>query len=92
LKLNLIKINQKLIENGFFERFPRVVTLIPSKVKSFYKERMLTENSFAFLKEVKETKALFREEGVSERIINDVPKLIKRVNRIRPALDRLAKC
>lgn len=88
MKLNLIKFK---IENGIFERFPRVVTLIPSKVKNFYKERMMTENSFAFLKEVKETKALFREEGFSERIINDVPLVIEEFNNAKRILDRLAK-
>lgn len=92
MKVNLTKINRRIIENGFLERYPRVVTLIPSKAKSFYKRKLITEDDLAFLKEVKETKALFREEGFSKRIINGVPKLIKRVERIRPALDRLAKC
>ena len=92
MKLNLTNINHKLIENGFFERFPIVITLVPSKVKSFYKRKLITEEDLVFFKEIKETKALFKEEGFPERIINGVPELIKRVNRIRPALDRLAKC
>lgn len=91
MKFNFKNFNHKLIENGFFERFP-LVTLVPSKVKSFYKRKWFTKDDLVFYTDVKETKALFKEEGFPERIVNSVPKLIKRVDRIRPALDRLAKC
>ncbi len=90
MKLNLAKFNHKLIENGFFERFP-LVNLVPSKVKSFYKRKLFTEDDSVFYKDIKETKALFREEGFSKRIINDVPLVIGEFNRAKSILDRLAK-
>lgn len=92
MKLNLTKFNQKIIENCFFQRVPKVVFLVPSKVEGFYKRKQVRKKDLTFYKEVKETKALFREEGFSERIINSVPELIKTFNRSKPVLDRLAKC
>ena len=91
MKLNLTNFNHKLIENGFFERFPIVVSLVPSKVKSFYKRKLFTEDDLVFFKEIKETKALFRKEGFPKRIINDVPLIIEEFNNAKSILEQLAK-
>ena len=90
MKFNLPYFNHKLIENGFFERF-HIGTFVPSKVKSFYKRKWFTEDDLVFYEDVKETKALFREEGFSARIINDVPLIIEEFNRAKSILNRLAK-
>jgi len=84
MKLNFKKLN------GFYQRFPRGIMFIPSKVKNLSKRKQIRKEDLTFFKEVKETKALFREEGFPERIINNVPSLIKRYHRIKPTLDRLA--
>ena len=85
MKLNFKKLN------GFYQRFPRVTTFIPSKVKNLYKRQQIRKEDLAFFKKVKETKALLREEGFPEKSLNIVPSFMAEVNRIKPILDRLAK-
>lgn len=87
MKLNLTKLNERILDIC-----PKVfVTHFPSKAKSLYKRILLTVNGYPFSKEVRETQALFREEGFPERIIKDVPLLIEEFNKAKPVLDRLAK-
>ncbi|HEC38109.1 MAG TPA: hypothetical protein ENI29_07725 [bacterium] len=90
MKRTITKFNHKFIENGFFERFP-LVNLVPSKVKSYYKRKLFVKEDRVFYKDIKETMALFREEGFSKRIIKDVPLIIGEFNKAKPVLDRLAK-
>ncbi|MBA7526073.1 hypothetical protein ES705_18233 [subsurface metagenome] len=77
----------KVMRSDFTKRVPKEVISLPSKLINFHKKRKV---DLVFLKEVKEITALFRTEGFPERIINNIPKLIRRVDRIKPILDRLA--
>lgn len=87
MKSPIKQVGHKVIRNDFTKKVPIEIISLPSKVINFHKKR---KENLVFSKEVKKIKGLFREKGFPERIINDVPKLLKRYNRIKPTLDLLA--
>ena len=90
MKLNNLTINQKLRENFLFQKIPKVVFFIPSKVGNIHNRKHIRKEDLAFFKEVKEMKVILRGEGFPERSLSIVPSFMAEVNRIKPILDRLA--
>jgi len=77
----------KVIRNDIIKKVPIEVISLPSKVINFHKKR---KDNSAFVKEVKELTALFREKGFPESVIKDAPLIIEELNNAKQTLDRLA--